>query len=380
MKLLVLSDTQLGSGQRLTDDRLGEQEAMLNGILDLADEEQVDVILHLGDVFQQRHPSEEARLVFRHFARRAYTSERRLMVCAGNHDLRNAELPSAVDLYDCEFFRRPHITEAGEVGIAFLPWTPPHLLRTTQNGADLNAAIAELLIETARGLREQCGAGPAVLALHWAISGSALPNGMAVEDLPEPVIPLDELVALGFDAVLGGHIHQSAVLQTDPLVLVAGTPWLNDWGEEGIEHGVWIIDPDALEDLPRFVPVPDRRFATLDFSGDEVDVALTGVDVGFLGTVIADASIRLRYTATEEQARRIDHGALTRALLKTGAHRVAKIESTILRADRARAEGLTEHVSDTDAFTRWLDVGGVPAGLHPLLRETHAEIVEEVGA
>src|SRR5205814_1684568 len=106
----------------------------------------------------------------------------------------------------------PELVELAGVTVATLPWVHPGRL-IAAHGRDVsrdetNSVVAELLLEAARGLRAQInGDAPAILLLHWSISGSSLPTGLPVDQLREPVIPHDELLALGFDAIIAGHIH-----------------------------------------------------------------------------------------------------------------------------------------------------------------------------
>jgi DNA repair exonuclease SbcCD nuclease subunit len=284
VRLLVLSDTQLGAGKQLADDRLADQEQVLNAITELAHERDVDVVLHVGDVFENRHPDEESRMVFKRWvaeitkwdamaSHRAYPP-RRLVVVAGNHDISNTALASAVDLYDrCEFIRSPRILDLGGCSLACLPWAPIHSLvagRDSTERTGANAQAAEALVAIARGLREQCrtdfalAGKPALLAAHWSISGVSLPNGLSSDDLGEVVIPQEAL--LDFDEVLAGHLHARGWFS--PNALYIGSPYPNNFGE-GNENGVWIWDSEG-EDFgdgtgsTEFIQIPSRRLVTID--------------------------------------------------------------------------------------------------------------------
>jgi hypothetical protein len=89
---------------------------------------------------------------------------------------------------------------------------------------------------------------------------------------------------------------------------------------------------------------------------EAAEIALS-VDAGRLG-IPTGAVVRVRYTATEEQARRIDQRALRQALLDAGAHRVF-IQPTIVRAERARVEGLDETIDEVEAFRLWLQQASI---------------------
>ena len=65
------------------------------------------------------------------------------------------------------------------------------------------------------------------------------------------------------------------------------------------------------------------------------------------------AIVRVRYTATEEDARQIDHAGVRAELEHAGAWRVS-FEPTILRETQARVE-IAESTDDLEAFDQWLE-------------------------
>ena len=91
---------------------------------------------------------------------------------------------------------------------------------------------------------------------------------------------------------------------------------------------------------------------------------------------LAGAVVRVRYRASEEQHRRVDHGALMRLLEDAGAHKVyGGIQWLPVRASRARVAGVDESLAPLAALDLWLGAqnGAVSAeaaaGLRGLLRE-----------
>lgn len=379
MRLLAISDTQLNSGKTLgVENRLADQVAMLEQIIDIADTERVDAILHCGDVFQSRHPSEEARLIFKGFAERAIDGgARRFVIVAGNHDLTNAELPSSVDLYDdCEFYRRPAVI--GD-GLAVLPWTPPHRLAASRNGGSrdiLNSDVAELLLAAALDLYEKMDEGPKLLALHWAVSGAPLPTGISTEALAEPVIPLADLAAIGFDTIAAGHIHQAGIFHDPPPVFYCGSPWVNDWGEAHLEHGVWIIE----EGVPRFRALEDRPFRRLFVDFTEGDDFSRLIEEPQAFKSYEDAVVHVSFRANSEQAKRVSHHEVKAALAEAGAYSVAAMKWDPVREDRARVEGVDENLDAAEAMRKWLESQGIDGERATELEERGQRYLEDVRA
>jgi hypothetical protein len=100
-----------------------------------------------------------------------------------------------------------------------------------------------------------------------------------------------------------------------------------DFSEASVEHGCLLLDDVAS----MFVPIESRPFVTLDYDLRTADdwLSLFYCDLTLEGRV-TDAVVKVRYTATEEHARRVDHSELSKALYDAGAHKVYAIQPTIL--------------------------------------------------
>jgi DNA repair exonuclease SbcCD nuclease subunit len=401
VKILVISDTQLGAGKNLAANRLADQEAVLDQIVFLANEEEVALVVHCGDVFDSRTPSDEARLVFRRFAKRIANGLRDFIVVAGNHDLKNAALPSPVDLTDdyYDFVRDPRVIQTRAGAIACLPWAPPGHYIASRNGStreQLNAEIAALVIKTADWLRSE-HPGPMILAGHWMVSGGSLPNGLPVDQFGGPVLPLADLEELGFDLCLFGDVHVPEPLGSGRVISV-GSPALNDWGEEETGHGVWVIDTENLSE-PDWSPLKDRRFQTVDVDltncfelatldgvshappfDPRVDEDETDVIAALLAEEfpLTDAVVRLLVKATAEQIRRVDFAAIRKLAEDAGVHKLVIAPPDIERVERARVEGVTEALSVPEALDLWIDHNGESVHRPESLRTLTGELLEEV--
>jgi DNA repair exonuclease SbcCD nuclease subunit len=242
------------------------------------------------------------------------------------------------------------------------------------NRDEVNAHVAELLVNVAQGLLEDCrrvGTDlPAVLLTHFAISGASLPTGLPVDMLREPVLPLGELEALGFGAIVASHIHKPQLLTSElggGPAFFTGSPMAHDFGGADFDHGVWLLEFADGGTRVSFEPVESRPLVTLDFDHEDA-VAQIALSAS-LGWDIPDgALLRVRYAATAEQQRRIDIPLLRRQLLEAGAHAV-NIEPQIIRADRARVEGLDDSLSELDALAEWVRVNEIDELLAGLMRE-----------
>jgi exonuclease SbcD len=372
VKLLCCGDFHIGAGVgTYGPERLADFGHVLEQIHEIAVRERVDSLLFAGDAFERRIPSPAELMVFKDWAESLPCDA---MGIPGNHDVSSVEGPSALDLFDGDLhiFSKPLVRHMVGYSVACLPWTPLSRLVATQGRHEgLQEHAAELLLDTARGLREQID-GPAVLLGHWSVSGAGLPNGMPTDQLTEVVLPVSELQAMNWDAVVLGHIHRrQEVRWADPAglrgpIFYVGSPMPLNFGESqhDQEHGVWIVEPrqnDVTLGTARFVPLDSRRFVTVDVDLTVLDngADVTGVLVGHAGThEFTDAIVKVRYACTEEQARRLDGGRVRQVLLDGGAWRVT-LQPEVVRTTRARAEGIDETLGPLESLHMWTEAEGI---------------------
>ncbi len=380
MKLLATGDWQAGVA---TVD-LADQEAVWHRIVDVAIERKVDAFLHGGDLVEGPVFTMEQLAAVRRVFARIREAEIPLLIIKGNsrHDL-SVRPVHALDVFrDYEGISvcdTPTVAIlADKVAVCALPWVHPGRLIASMNGAltheQADATTSELLVRIARHLHGQAAqiqAGtfgranlPTVLLAHWAISGSALPTGLPVDEMREPILSWPDLDTIGYDAVVGAHIHQPQQISNpeldSTLGIVCGSPQQLNHGEHG-EHGCWILDLGMHEekgwDAAEFVPIESRRFVTMDckYDGDYIQCnSPDGVPEG--------ANTRVRWTLTEEEARRGEYVAWTHNWLDTTTDRI-KIEPTIIRKERARAQQINEQLGPLDALAAYCDSQDMPTDL-----------------
>ena len=382
MRLLATGDVHIGAGYGHRVDALADTETILDQIAAAAREHEVDAVLLAGDVFHRPKPTPAELHVFARFAAKLDRMGLPVVAVLGNagHDQMGTDLPTALELFDTvRVSRIPERISLDGVDVVTLPSVPIARLAARYgfdgDRGEVNEAAAVLLVDAARELRAEVPAGrPCVLLGHWSVSGAALPNGLPVADLHEPVLDAGALDEIRFDAVVMGHIHRGQAFSDRGFYV--GSPMCHDFGEAGFDHGVWILDVNEDEASVEFVPLVDRRFVTvavdlaadLDYMGlDETDAIAVEI---FMHLPLTDAVVRVSYTATEEQHRRVDHQALLAMLADNGVHRVhGGIAWSPVRAVRARVQGMDESLDPAEAVDAWCAANDVDADpLHELTR------------
>lgn len=370
MRLLLTGDSQVGSGLDLgtgehgPGSRLQDQLDVLGKISEIAHEEKVDAVCHLGDIFERPTPPPWQVIGVQSWVRDLKLP---VVFVLGNHDLKSPALPHVLGIFDQEVrvFDRPGVFQIAGSPIAVLPWAPMNRMAAGESmpRAELKSKTVDALIFAAQALRVEAGEG-AILLGHWAVSGSTLPSGHAIEEfMDEPILPWTDLDALGFRLAAFGHIHNPQVIAagvaTTPMIYV-GSPAACNFGEAGTPHGVWIWDDKGVGDL-RFRDVPDRPFVTVDY---EPGGELPEIDPG--------AFVRVRYQTTEGKP--VDEASLRAALDAAGAKKVF-IRGKVERVSRARVEIDDESIDPSAALELWLAHNDVN-GSGDAIRAEHARLLE----
>lgn len=373
--------------------RLREWQRCADQVIRIAHETRPDLIVAPGDYFVNARPSATQVLAVASFLQ-DLDEVAPVVGCAGNHDLAGAGWPGPVAIIGSMTPRRgepgascwgaesvrivdnPRFLRAA---VAVLPAAKPTgLLEANADPAAVAQLVSTKLVEIARSLRARCNERYNILIGHWTIAGSVTSSGQVMVGGTEPAIPLAELQAQGWDAVLFGHCHKPQVLAEKPFIGYAGALLRGDFGEEHDERGVYLIDLDA--GTHEFIPVAARRFLTIDLDAADIAWMATGgsADAPLANAPIDDTVVRVRYRTTAEIAKRIDHGNIIRALEAAGPHVIAGIYPEIERSDRARAE-ISETTGPAEALGKWLDLRtDVSPGLRLLVTAAADQVLREV--
>lgn len=350
------------------DSRLADWRRTANAMVELAIAQGCTLAVAPGDLYDVPRPPARAILEVARVFGRLEEAGIPVIGCNGNHDIAGPGQPGPVDLF-AGFGRpfwgitAPRIVTAAGIQVAVLPWAKASaLLDGTDGAGDVVQRTGEALVAIVRALAAQLEPDThAILIGHWALSGARYSSGQYVAG-GEPALPVSELTG-PWRAVIMGHIHKPQVVwQTTngPVILHTGALERRDFGEERDERGCYIVD--VATGAADWHELPARRFCTVKLDdaavewiagGGAVDVPLYDENGGTWDPI--EGSIcRVTYRATEELARRMDHGRIIRTLERLGAHQVAGVYPEIVRSERARAAGLTEQTSPAVALDMWL--------------------------
>lgn len=229
MNILHTSDWHIG--KRLMDaERLPEQIAALDEIAEICEDENVDVVLVAGDVFDTYLPSAEAEEAFFRAVKKIAGGKRAVVVIAGNHDdavRLAASAPIAREEGIYLFGNKPTVFPAGgdlpvrvavsgenylvlenrageKVYINALAYPNEARLREEKTDEDFGAKTARWI---EKGNEGYDGTMPYILLSHLFVAGGLTSEGERNIDLGGArAVPVSRLPQYGYVAL--GHLHK----------------------------------------------------------------------------------------------------------------------------------------------------------------------------
>lgn len=264
MKILHTADWHVGKTLHRRH-RLEEVEAVLSEVVTVARNEEVDLVLVCGDIFDQSAPSADAERIVYSTLLGLRDTGAATVVLAGNHD--NAGRFAAVSGLMGELgiqvaaeVKRPDEGGVIEIAsrdgtetaqIAALPWVQERLLFGAEEMMGLQGepqqAYAERLPRLITALcAELDDAAVKILAGHLFVSGSKLGGG-------ERTLTIGDLFAIGgatlptnVQYVALGHVHRPQDVSGSPVpTRYAGSLLQLDFGERSQKKSVSIVDVKA---------------------------------------------------------------------------------------------------------------------------------------
>ena len=280
--MLHTSDWHLGRSFH-REDLLGHQAAWIDHLLEVVEQEQVDVVLVAGDVYDRALPHVDAvRLADEAFARLA-ASRASVVVTSGNHDSAQrlgfgSRLIDAAGVFiraDAGRLATPVVLDDqhGPVAVYGLPYLDPRALAEPWSlpARSHEAALAHAMSRVRDDLSTRPAGTRSVVMAHAFVAG-ATPSESERDISVGGVSRVATTTFTGVDYVALGHLHGRHVL--GPSMRYSGSPLAYSFSEADHHKGSWLVDLDA-SGLARaeLVPAPvPRRLARIT---GEIETLLT---------------------------------------------------------------------------------------------------------
>ncbi|MFA6411416.1 MAG: exonuclease SbcCD subunit D C-terminal domain-containing protein [Syntrophales bacterium] len=398
MKILHTSDWHLGRALHGRK-RYEEYEAFLNWLAGLIDEENIDVLLVAGDVFDNSTPSNRAQeLYYQFLCRTAAVTHRQVVIIAGNHDS-----PSFLNApRELLKFLNVHVVgdasgpPAGEIIVlngencepqlivCAIPYLRDRDIRTTEAGESVADKERKIVAGIRTHYRRVCEVAeeqralmnnpvPIVAMGHLFTAGGQTMDGDGVRELY-----IGALAQVGADIFPGsidylalGHLHLPQAVAGSEFIRYSGSPLPIGFGEADQEKTVVMIE--FAENKPRITNIATPRFQELlTLTGDWP--AISG-KIDELKSRRSRAWLEIVYEGDEVAGSL--RGQLDEAVAGTGIEILRIRNNRILERALSRIDE-AETLDDLDAievFRRCLAAHEIPEDQRPALTEAYREVV-----
>jgi len=398
MKLLHTSDWHIGRalyGRK----RYGEFEAFLNWLADLIEDENIDVLLVAGDVFDNSTPSNHAQgLYYRFLCRVAAAPNRHVVVTAGNHDsptFLNAprELLKFLNIHvvGCasESPENEVITIAGpddepRLIVCAIPYLRDRDIRTAEAGESIEdkekkiiegiRAHYRMVYDAAMEKRSRLKKPVPIVAMgHLFTAGGQTVDGDGVRELY-----IGSLLHVGTDVfpecidyLALGHLHIPQTVGGSDFIRYSGSPLPIGFGEARQEKSVVIVDFSGNAPTVTTIPIP--RFQELKtLRGDWPAIARDIEELKFGGS---NTWLEIVYEGDEiagDLRERLDEAieGTNIEILRVKNSRVLERAMSGMDVDET-----LDDLDATDVFKRCLESHEVSEDQRPELLSTYQEII-----
>jgi exonuclease SbcD len=278
MRILHTSDWHLGRAFHGVG-MLDHQATFVDHLLDVVEQEQVDLVVVAGDVYDRGLPPADAVALADEALGRLAASRARVVVTSGNHDSARrlgfgAALMDHAGVHlrtDAARLADPVLLEDadGPVAVYGLPYLDPDL---TRRAWDLptrshHAAVAAAMDRVRADLASRPGTRSVVLAHAFVTGGEPSDSERDISVGGISVVPTSVFAGVDYTAL--GHLHGRQVL--DDTVRYSGSPLAYSFSEAAHTKGCWLVDLGVGEVRAEFVrsPVP-RPLARLSGTLEEL--------------------------------------------------------------------------------------------------------------
>lgn len=288
MKILHTSDWHIGRslyGRK----RYDETEAFLDWLVRVIEDENIDVILVAGDVFDNSTPSNRAQeLYYRFLARAAASAGRHVVIVAGNHDspsllsapkgllkfLNVHVVGSASDSPMDEVIVLSGVNKDPQLLVCAIPYLRDRDIRTAEAGESIEDKERKIIegirnhyrtvCDTAKEKRDLTGRTIPIIAMgHLFTSGGQTAEGDGVRELY--IGSLAQVRADIFpdciDYLALGHLHIPQRVGGSDVIRYSGSPLPIGFNEAEQEKS--LVVAEFFENDPTIKTIPVPRFQEL---------------------------------------------------------------------------------------------------------------------
>ena len=401
MRILHTSDWHLGRAL-YNRKRYDEHKAFLNWLADLIEQDNIDVLLVAGDVFDSSTPSNRAQeLYYRFLCRVAASAKRHVVITAGNHDsptFLNApkELLKFLNVHvvgcvsespEDELILISGADSDPQLLVCAIPYLRDRDIRIAEAGESIEDKERKIIDGIRLHYRNVCQAAeekqtllkkniPIVAMGHLFAAGGQTVDGDGVRELyigSLAQVRTDVFPAC-IDYLALGHLHIPQTVGGSDFIRYSGSPVPMGFGEALQEKSVVIVE--FSNDAPTVAKIPIPRFQELKTLRGDWQAIARGIEELKLNG--SKAWLEIVYEGDE----------IAGSLREHLSDAIAGTDLEILRVKNNRVLERALHGSDvgetlddldvTDVFQRCLEAHQIPAEQRTVLLNTYQEVLASI--
>ena len=340
--------------------------------IDIALEEKVDLVIFTGDAYKNSNPNPTHQREFASQAYRLSKAQIPVVMINGNHDNPvSFGKATSLDIFDTlnvsgiRIVTEPELldieTKGGPVQVFGLPWPTKNLFLSKEEYKDftdeeitkeIQKRASEKIREFARMMKPDI---PAIFAAHLAVAEATYSGSERSAIIGrDPVFSTQVLAQKEFDYVALGHIHkfQDLNLNNHPPVVYPGSIERINFGEEKDDKGVCLVNIEKGKTSYEFIPVPARKFVTIDITisegQDPTDTLIKEIEKCDL----AEAVARIFYTLPGEKKNLLDFNRINTALEE--AFLITTIAEKTKPLERVQRAEISENLGMLEAMDKYI--------------------------
>ncbi|MBQ7529843.1 exonuclease SbcCD subunit D C-terminal domain-containing protein [bacterium] len=401
MRVIHTSDWHLGASLH-NQKRYDEFQSFLVWLINTIQEQQVEVLLISGDIFDTTTPSNRSQELYYQFLHKVVKSCcRHVVIIGGNHDspsFLNAPrellkafsiqvIGQATENLEDEILVLKNKSGEPELIVLAVPYLRDRDLRLSQAGesdqdkeskmlAGLKEHYAKITSEAANLRKEYNEELPLITMGHLFTQGGQTLEGDGVRDLYVGTLAhvSQDIFGTTPDYVALGHLHIPQTVQGQNNIRYSGSPLPMSFGEANQVKSLCLLEFEGHTPEVSLIPIP--KFQSLEsIKGDWSHIYKV---LSSLVAAKSTAWVEIIYEGQEEIANLRERVA---EIVENSELQVLRIKDTRLLKSILSQSPAEEKLADLDVkdiFQRLLTLNNVPEDQQTELMQTYLEAVQEL--
>lgn len=336
-QVIILGDVHLGKSVNIGKHGVGsalssrviDQLAILDWVLEKADEYCVNDIIITGDIFEEGKPHPSLITSFIRFVKKVSKLGIKIHIIRGNHDILRSgnfylsalDIIMAADIENAFVYSNVSTIVIGNSGFTFAPFVDRKSLFLDSNKEAVETLEKIFKYENA-GISNELYK---VMVGHLAIEGSLF-VGDEVDDVANELFcPLSMFE--GYDYVWMGHVHKPQVLSKTPHIAHIGSMDISNFGETNHQKHIVVYDADSGNFFTEKIPTRPLLKISIIVPPEVTDTTSYVLEeIKKIDLKKSIVKVEINLDSTEAAA--VNKGVLQKALLEQGCFNISSITET----------------------------------------------------